>query len=217
MLFGPPGAGKGTQAQLLAGQLGVPHISSGDLFRHHLREETPLGLRAAEYMRQGLLVPDDLTIDIILERVMAINSEEGFMLDGFPRNRRQAEVLDEALDRRSRALDKVVCIDVPEEELLRRLAGRFSCRECQAPHNIPQDPSAEESDTPASVRCDRCGGELYQREDDRPEAIRKRIEVYQAETLPVLGYYRDRKILAEVSGTDSVEGVNQKVLASLGR
>ena len=217
VLFGPPGAGKGTQAQLLVDRLGVPHISSGDLFRHHLREETPLGLRAAEYMRQGLLVPDDLTIDIILERVMAINSEDGFMLDGFPRNRRQAEVLDEALDRRSRALDKVVRIDVPEDELLRRLAGRFSCRECQAPHSIPQDPSAGENDAPQSVSCDRCGGELYQREDDRPEAIRKRIEVYQAETLPVLGYYRDRSILVEVSGTDSVEGVNRKVLAALGR
>ena len=216
VLFGPPGAGKGTQAQLLVGQLGVPHISSGDLFRHHLREETPLGLRAAEYMRKGLLVPDDLTIDIILERVMSINSEDGFMLDGFPRNRHQAEVLDEALGRRSRALDKVVCIGVPEDELFRRLAGRFSCRECQAPHSIPQDHSAEESDPPPSVSCYRCGGELYQREDDRPEAIRKRIEVYQAETLPVLGYYRDRRILVEVSGVDSVEGVNQNVLAVLG-
>ena len=198
-------------------RLGVPHISSGDLFRRHLREETPLGLRAAEYMRQGLLVPDDLTIDIILERVMAINSEGGFMLDGFPRNRHQAEVLDEALDRRSRALDKVVCIDVPEEELLRRLAGRFSCRECQAPHSIPQDPFAEGTDTPPAARCDRCGGELYQREDDRQEAIRKRIEVYQAETLPVLGYYKDKGVLVEVSGSDSVESVNQNVLAALGR
>ena len=217
MLFGPPGAGKGTQAQILVDRLGVPHISSGDLFRHHLREETPLGLRAAEYMRQGLLVPDDLTIDIILERVMAINSEGGFMLDGFPRNRHQAEVLDEALDRRSRALDKVVCIDVPEEELLRRLAGRFSCRECQAPHSIPQDPFAGGTDTPPAARCDRCGGELYQREDDRQEAIRKRIEVYQAETLPVLGYYKDKGVLVEVSGSDSVESVNQNVLAALGR
>ena len=217
VLFGPPGAGKGTQAQLLAEQLGIPHISSGDLFRHHLRAETPLGLRAADYMRQGLLVPDDLTIDIILERVMAINSEEGFMLDGFPRNRHQAEVLDDALERRSRALDKVVCIDVPEGELLRRLAGRFSCRECQAPHSIPQDASAEVADASPFPQCDHCGGELYQREDDRPEAIRKRIEVYQAETLPVLGYYRDRRILAEVPGTDSVEGVNQKVLTALGR
>ena len=139
-LFGPPGAGKGTQAQLLVDQLAIPHISSGDLFRHHLREETPLGLRAAEYMRQGVLVPDELTIDIVLERVMAINSEDGFILDGFPRNRNQAQVLDHALDRRARGLDKVVYIEVSEQELGRRLAGRFSCRECQAPHSSPLPP-----------------------------------------------------------------------------
>ena len=146
-LFGAPGAGKGTQAQLLVERFGVPHISSGDLFRHHLREETPLGLRAAEYMRQGVLVPDELTIDIMLERVMAIHKDDGFILDGFPRNRNQAEVLDEALERRSRALDKVVYIEVSEQELVRRLAGRFSCRECQAPHSLPQDSSAGGSES----------------------------------------------------------------------
>ena len=216
-LFGPPGAGKGTQAQLLVEQLGVPHISSGDLFRHDLREETPLGLRAAEYMRQGVLVPDELTIDIVLERVLAINSEDGFILDGFPRNRNQAAVLDEALERRARPLDKVVYIEVSEQELVRRLAGRFSCRECQAPHSIPQDPSAGGDDPALEVRCDRCGGELYQREDDRPEAVQKRIEVYQSETLPVLEYYRSRGLLADVAGADSVKRVNRGVLAALER
>ena len=209
-LFGPPGAGKGTQAQFLVDQLGIPHISSGDLFRHHLRSETPLGLRAAEYMRQGVLVPDELTIDIILERVMSIAGPDGFMLDGFPRNRNQAEALDDALQRRSRGLDKVVHIDVPEPELERRLAGRYSCRECQAPHTVAQDAND-------AARCDRCGGELYQREDDRPEAVRKRIEVYRTETLPVLDYYRERGVLADVSGVDTVEGVNRRVLAALGR
>ena len=216
-LFGPPGAGKGTQAQLLVDQLAIPHISSGDLFRHHLREETPLGLRAAEYMRQGVLVPDELTIDIVLERVMAINSKDGFILDGFPRNRNQAQVLDHALDRRARGLDKVVYIEVSEQELVRRLAGRFSCRECQAPHSIPQDPSVAGGGPVPDLRCDRCSGELYQREDDRPEAVQKRIEVYQSETLPVLDYYRERGVLADVAGADSVEGVNQSVLAALGR
>ena len=216
-MFGPPGAGKGTQAQLLVEQLGAPHISSGDLFRHHLREETPLGLRAAEYMRQGVLVPDELTIDIVLERVLAINSEDGFILDGFPRNRNQAGVLDEALERRARPLDKVVYIEVSEQELVRRLAGRSSCRECQAPHSIPQDASAGGDDPATEVRCGRCGGELYQREDDRPEAVQKRIEVYQSETLPVLDYYRSRGLLADVAGADSVEGVNRGVLAALER
>ena len=136
VLFGPPGAGKGTQAQLLTQQLNVEQISSGDLFRHHLRAETPLGLRAAEYMNQGLLVPDEVTIDIMLDRVLSLESQEGFILDGFPRNRNQAEALEEALDRRSRRLDKVVSMDVPEDELVRRLAGRFVCRECQAPYTV---------------------------------------------------------------------------------
>ena len=215
-LFGAPGAGKGTQAQLLVERFGIPHISSGDLFRHHLREETPLGLRAAEFMRQGVLVPDELTIDIMLERVMAVHKDDGFILDGFPRNRNQAEVLDEALERRSRALDTVVYIEVSERELVRRLAGRFSCRECQAPHSLPQDSSAGGGGSTPEPRCERCGGELYQREDDRPEAVQKRIEVYQSETLPVLDYYRERGVLAGVVGSDSVEGVNRNVLAALG-
>ena len=215
-LFGAPGAGKGTQAQLLVERFGVPHISSGDLFRHHLREETPLGIRAAEYMRQGVLVPDELTIDIMLERVMAIHKDDGFILDGFPRNRNQAEVLDDALQRRSRALDKVVYIEVSEQELVRRLAGRFSCRECQAPHSLPRDSSSGRGEPPTESRCERCGGELYQREDDRPEAVQKRIEVYQSETLPVLDYYRERGVLVGVVGSDSVEGVNRNVLAALG-
>ena len=217
VLFGPPGAGKGTQAQLLAGQLGISHISSGDLFRHHLRAETPLGLRAAEYMNRGVLVPDEVTIDIILERVMSLNEEDGFILDGFPRNRQQAEVLEQSLQRRARGLDKVVYIEVPEEELERRLAGRFSCRDCQAPHSVPQEsPDGGAHLAGPEMRCNRCGGELYQRADDRPEAVQKRIEVYQTETLPVLDYYRERAILADIPGTDTVEDVNRLILTALG-
>ena len=230
VLFGPPGAGKGTQAQLLSEQLAVSHIGSGDLFRHHLQAGTPLGLRAAEYMNQGVLVPDEVTIDIILEKVLSLDSQEGFILDGFPRNRHQAEVLEEALDRRSRGLDKVVSIEVPEPELVRRLGGRFICRQCQAPHTITQASSAaaEISLAPGSSRagkgvpanadprCHRCGGELFQRADDSREAVQKRIEVYHTETVPVLDFYRERGLVVSLSGVDTIECVNQRVLAALG-
>ena len=215
MLIGPPGAGKGTQAQLLAEQLKVSHISSGDLFRHHVQQGTPLGLRASEFMNRGALVPDEVTIDIILDKVLSLKSEDGFILDGFPRNRNQAEVLEDALMRRARGLDKVVYIQVAEPELVKRLAGRFSCRQCQAPHSIPKESSGPEGSAP-DLTCQRCGGELYQRSDDTPKAVQKRIQVYQDETLPVLTYYRDRGILAEVAGVDSIEGVNHRVLEALG-
>ena len=214
VLFGPPGAGKGTQAQLLAERLKISHISSGDLFRHHLQAGTPLGLKAAEYMNRGVLVPDELTIDIALEKVMSLDADEGFILDGFPRNRRQAKALEGALQARARGLDKVVYIDVPEDELLRRLEGRFVCRQCQAPHSITPDETDEPSDL--NLICERCGGELYQRPDDRPEAVQKRIEVYKSETVPVLDFYRKRDLLADVPGVDTVEQINQRVIMALG-
>ena len=214
VLFGPPGAGKGTQAQLLTERLNISHISSGDLFRHHLQAGTPLGLKVADYMNRGVLVPDELTIDIALEKVMSLSAEEGFILDGFPRNRLQAKALEDALQARARDLDKVVYINVPEDELLRRLQGRFVCRQCQAPHSITSD----ETDRTLSqdLICERCGGELYQREDDRPEAVQKRIEVYKSETVPVLDFYRERDILADIPGVDTVEQINKRVLAALG-
>ncbi len=211
VLFGPPGAGKGTQAQLLTQQLAVRHISSGGLFRHHLQNKTPLGLRAAGYMDQGLLVPDELTIDIVLQRVLSLNTEQGFILDGFPRNRTQAEALAEALSRRSRNLDRVVYISVPEPELIRRLGGRFTCRQCQAPHTLP------ESHTAVDLECPQCGGELYQRPDDGPGPVRTRIQVYQEQTLPLLDYYRELGILVEISGADAVDEVNRGILAALDR
>ena len=153
VLFGPPGAGKGTQAMLLRDRLNVKHISSGELFRHHLGKGTPLGLRAKEYMNRGELVPDEVTIDIVLDKVMSIPDNDGFILDGFPRTPGQAKELENALAARSRGLDKVVHIDVSEPELLRRLGGRSVCRECQTPGDISAD------------KCSQCGGELYQRDD----------------------------------------------------
>lgn len=211
VLFGPPGAGKGTQAQLLRDKLNLAHISSGDLFRHNLNNKTPLGLKAAEYMNQGELVPDEVTIDIVLDKVLSLNSAEGFILDGFPRNRNQAEVLEKALTQRSRNIDKVVHIDVSQEELVRRLSGRYICRDCQAPHSVDAM-NLSQNDR----KCEQCGGEIYQREDDRAEAVQKRIQVYHDETVPVLDFYRDRDLLLDVSGLNSVEKVNQDVLSGLG-
>ena len=208
VLFGPPGAGKGTQAQLLRDHLKVTHISSGDLFRHYLSKGTPLGLRAKEYMDRGELVPDEVTIDIILDKVMSIPDEEGFILDGFPRNPNQAEQLEKKLAAESRKLDKVVHIDVSEPELLRRLGGRYICRDCQAPHSLGEGEEGK--------KCVRCGGELYQRDDDAPAAVKKRLEVYKEETTPVLGFYRERGVLVDISGDNTVDEVNKRVLAALG-
>jgi adenylate kinase len=207
VLFGPPGAGKGTQAQLLKDRLGIPHISSGDLFRYHLREGTELGKRAGAYINQGRLVPDEVTISIILEEVLGLPDEKGFILDGFPRTTEQAKALEESLETRSRPIDKVVFINVPEEELIKRLGGRYICRNCQAPH------TKVNGEEPG--RCTQCDGELYQREDDRPEAVKERIQVYRNETLPVLDFYRERGLLADVSGVGSVDCVHQKVLDAL--
>jgi adenylate kinase len=209
VLFGPPGAGKGTQAQLLREHFDLAHISSGDLFRHHLGKGTALGLRAKEYMNKGELVPDEITIDIILDKVMSIPSDDGFILDGFPRNPNQAQELEKKLAAESRNLDKVVHIEVSEPELVRRIGGRYICRACQSPHAI-------DAGEDASARtCDQCGGELYQRDDDAPEAVKKRIQVYKDETMPVLGFYRERGVLVEISGDNTVEDVNKQVMAVL--
>lgn len=209
VLFGPPGAGKGTQAQLLQEHFDLTHISSGDLFRRHVGKRTPLGLRANEYMNKGELVPDEVTIDIVLDKIMSIPDDDGFILDGFPRNPNQAQELETKLAAESRNLDKVVHIDVSEPELLRRLGGRYICRDCQSPRAIGAGEDA------SARTCDRCGGELYQRDDDAPEAVKKRIQVYNDETMPVLGFYRERGVLVEISGDNTVDEVNKRVMAAL--
>jgi len=209
VLFGPPGAGKGTQAQLLRDRLKVVHISSGDLFRCHLGKGTALGVRVKEYINKGELVPDDVTLTIILDRVMSIPDDEGFILDGFPRTPHQADALEKKLAAESRILDKVVHLDVSEPELLRRLGGRYICRSCRAPHAIGEGGEGK--------KCDNCAGELYQRDDDAPVAVKKRIEVYNAQTIPVLDFYRDRGVLADISGDHTIDEVNKRVLAALNR
>ena len=208
-LFGPPGAGKGTQAQLLKEHLGLAHISSGDLFRFHLQQGTPLGVKAGEFMNQGLLVPDDLVIEMVLDKVMELGQDAGFILDGFPRTREQAAALDEALGAKAVSLDSALLVDVPEDELVRRLGGRFLCRSCQAPYNL----EAKQFDSPPP--CGRCAGELYQREDDRAEAVQVRIGVYQEQTAPVLDFYRENGLLKEISGVGAVEEINARALEAL--
>ena len=210
ILLGAPGAGKGTQAVMLAEKLNIVQVASGDLFRQALQQETELGKKAKEYMDKGQLVPNEITIQMVLDRLAVPDCENGALLDGFPRNIGQAEALDKAMDKQSKAIDKVVYIKVSEGELLKRLSGRWICRDCQAPYH--------EVDSPPKVtgKCDRCGGELYQRADDNVETVKNRLEVYFAETSPLIEYYRSAKKLLEIDGEGSTSDVNGRILATLG-
>ena len=212
ILFGPPGAGKGTQAQLLKDQLGIDHISSGDLFRHHLSNGTELGELARGYMNRGALVPDEVTIGMVLDRIAMLPEGCGFMLDGFPRNTNQAAALDTALAQRCQGIDRVLHISVADDELIRRLSNRYICRSCQKP--FTRDPVSGE----APKRCDDCadGGEIYQRDDDTSDAVATRLAVYREETAPVLDFYRESGILADIRGDSTVESVNRLALDALG-
>ena len=209
ILLGAPGAGKGTQAVMLAEKLNLIQVASGDLFRQALQQETELGLKAKAYMDKGQLVPDEITIQMVLDRLSAPDCENGAILDGFPRNTQQAEALDRALKEQSRAIDKVVYVMVSEGELLKRLSGRWICRNCQAPYH--------EIDSPPKVpgRCDRCGGELYQRPDDNVETVKKRLEVYFAETSPRIEYYNKAGKLLEINGEGNAAEVNQRIAVAL--
>ncbi len=209
VLLGPPGAGKGTQAGRLAGSLNVTKAASGELLREHQKRGTELGKLARSYMDKGVLVPDDVTIPMVAEWINASEQSEGFVLDGFPRNIAQADALGTEVAERG-GIDRVLYINVPEEELLRRLSGRWICRNCQSAYHEEFSPplSAEE--------CDRCGGELYQRADDKPDAVRTRIEVYLEETQPLIGYYSPAGILREVAGDAPIDDVGQALLAAVG-
>ena len=210
VLLGPPGAGKGTQAkQILEALPDVSHVSTGDLFRRHQREGTELGKKAAEYMSQGVLVPDEVTIAMVLEQVLPPGSPGGFLLDGFPRNLKQAQSLDDALTGKSIGIDRVVHMVVPAEELLTRLSGRMICRQCQAPYHQQNAPPKTEG------VCDFCGGEVYQRDDDKPEAIRVRIQVYEDETRPLVDYYRGQGNLSDVDGIGPVDEVKVRLMEAL--
>jgi adenylate kinase len=209
VLLGPPGSGKGTQAERLKEQLGLPHVASGDLFRENIGNETELGLLAQGYIDRGQLVPDDVTIAMVRERLQQPDCHDGVILDGFPRTLAQAETLDKMLASGGRALTGVLYINVPDEELVRRLSGRRICRQCQAPYHTVFSPPAEEG------VCDECGGRLYQRDDDRPETLRARLKVYHQQTSPLIDYYRQAGLLVEVDGARDIETVNAALLDAI--
>ncbi|MBS3783051.1 MAG: adenylate kinase [Anaerolineae bacterium] len=205
VLLGPPGSGKGTQAKRLVDVLGTPHVSSGDLFRHHLSRETELGLMAKSYMEQGGLVPDDVTVKMVIERISRPDCEEGVVLDGFPRTLTQAEALDGALEKRGQEVTVVPLIEVNDDEVLRRLTARRTCEDCGAVYNLLFSPPQEKG------VCDVCGGSLYQREDDNPETVRHRLYTYYKETSPLIGYYFAKGVLVEVDGEQSVDEVHKEL------
>jgi len=209
ILLGPPGAGKGTQAQLIAGRVGLAHIATGDMFREAVRQGTELGKLAQSYMDRGALVPDDVTIRMLLERIGQPDAARGFMLDGFPRNLAQAEALDRALAAEGKAIDRVLLIQVSDDELVRRLSGRWLCRQCGAVYHEQNNPPAR------AGMCDRCGGDLYQRDDDRPETVRTRLQV-QKPPADLVEHYRQAGILVEVNGEQPLEAVTQELLQALG-
>ena len=211
IFLGAPGAGKGTQAARVAQELKLVHIATGDLFRQAQEQGTELAIQAKSYMEQGKLVPDEITIRMVLERISAPDCESGVIFDGFPRNVKQAEALDEALTHPGKAIDSVVYIKVGEQELLERLSGRWICRQCQAPYHAVNSPPKVQG------RCDRCGGELYQRSDDRVETIKKRLEVYFAETAPLIDYYTRAGKLVEVAGEGGVAEVERRIIEALRR
>ena len=206
VLLGAPGAGKGTQAPILASAIGGVHLSTGDMLRQAVRELTPLGQDARSYMEQGLLVPDEIVLGMVMERLRRPDAQDAFVLDGFPRNVAQAEELDEALGGEGKRIDRALYIDVPREELVARLAGRWTCGSCGAIYH--------EASTPPTVPgvCDRCGGQLHQRADDRPEAVERRLRVYLAETLPLVDYYRSKDVLREVNGNQRPARVTEALL-----
>jgi len=209
IFLGAPGAGKGTQAANVAKELSSIHVATGDLFRQALAAKTELGLQAKSYMEKGTLVPDEITIKMVLERISAPDCEHGVILDGFPRNLEQAKALDKALTDIGKKIDKVVYIKVLEKELLERLSGRWICRNCQTPYHEVNSPTAVQG------KCDKCGGELYQRPDDNRETIKKRLQVYFAETAPLIDYYTRAGKLLEIDGEGEVSGVSQRIVGAL--
>lgn len=203
ILMGPPASGKGTQAERLQKTLGLTHVASGDLFRYNLKNETELGMKAKSYMDKGELVPDDITIAMVLERLSREDCKKGALLDGFPRTLAQAEALDTALAAEGNRINLALNIQVPEEELIARVTGRRLCRNCGASYHIKFKPPEEPG------TCDKCGGELYQRDDDTEETARRRLEVYAEQTKPLIEYYDEKGVLVNVDGDQSIDEVTQ--------
>ena len=211
ILLGPPGAGKGTQAARLAQRLGLAHLATGDLFRRAQGKGTRLGLLAKSYMEKGQLVPDDVTIAMVQERLREPDCKKGVIFDGFPRTLAQARALDEALARAGEKVDTVILVQVPEDELVRRLSGRWLCRTCQTPYHVVASPPKDQG------RCDRCGGPLYQRVDDKEETVRQRLQVYTQQTAPLIEYFANQGKLLEIDGTKSIEAVADLLVDALSK
>lgn len=209
VLLGAPGAGKGTQATSLGEALNVPHVATGDLFRAAVSQKTALGLEAKTFMDRGELVPDRVTISMLLERVSEEDARDGCVLDGFPRTVAQARALAEALSEREQSLDRVLLIDVSEDELVRRLSGRWICRTCQTPYhevsNPPKNPGV----------CDSDGGILYQRDDDKPETVRNRLRIYEEQTAPLIDFYEADGSLKRIDGEQEIGAVRDQLLAAI--
>ena len=209
IMLGAPGAGKGTQAKRIAEKYGIPHISTGDIFRANIKNQTELGMKAKGYMDQGMLVPDELTLELIMDRFTNDDCKNGYVLDGFPRTIPQAEALTKALADKQDAVDYAVTVDVPDEAIVSRMSGRRACLACGGTYHIKFNPTKVEG------ICDACGGELVLRADDKPETVQKRLDVYHEQTQPLIDYYQTQNILKEVDGTLPMEDVFQAIIAIL--
>mgnify|MGYP001275815040 CR=1 FL=1 len=209
LFMGPPGAGKGTQAESIVAEFGIPHISTGDAFRLAMKQETPLGLEAKAYVDKGLLVPDSITIGIVRERLRQPDCEAGFLLDGFPRTLSQAEALDEILAEMGKKIDAVIFLSVDRSVLLARLTGRRICKSCGATYHVVFNPPKREN------VCDKCSGELYQRSDDTEEKVGTRLDEYTNKTAPLLDFYRDKGVLREIDGEQEIGEVTAQIHALL--
>lgn len=210
VMLGAPGAGKGTQAKKIADKYQIPHISTGDIFRANIKNETELGKKAKTYMDQGLLVPDDLVCDLVVDRVKQKDCEGGYVLDGFPRTIPQAKSLAEALAQLNERIDYAIDVEVPDEHIVRRMGGRRACLGCGSTYNIQYVPAKKEG------ICDVCEGKLVLRDDDQPETVKKRLDVYHAQTQPLIDYYKAEDVLVTVDGTKEMEEVFEEIISILG-
>lgn len=210
IMLGAPGAGKGTQAKMIAEKCGIPHISTGDIFRANIKNGTELGAKAKEYMDKGLLVPDELVCDLVVDRIQQADCEKGYILDGFPRTIPQAEALENALNAIEQKLDYAIDIDVPDENIINRMSGRRACVGCGATYHVLFNPTKVEG------KCDVCGESLILRDDDKPETVKKRLDVYHTQTQPLIDFYTERKVLFEVDGTQSMDKVFDDIMKILG-
>src|SRR6056297_684737 len=209
ILLGPPGAGKGTQAEGIKKEFNIPHISTGDIFRENIKNNTKLGKKAQEFMNKGLLVPDELVVNLVKDRLSKKDCEEGFLLDGFPRTIEQAKALDKELEKMDQKLDKAINIVVSEDILVERIVGRRICKNCKATYHIKFNPPKQEG------ICDKCGGELYQRDDDKEETVQNRIKVYNEETQPLVEYYENKDLILNINGEQEINKVLEDIINNL--